>query len=88
MCSLLEALYMVLTIPGSSVLANGVFPAPLITGNKGDAFSLTVADQLTDDTMDLVTSIVSTYVASITGASLTAQRLALAWSFPEEHGVC
>ncbi|VDC04696.1 unnamed protein product [Peniophora sp. CBMAI 1063] len=41
----------------SSVLANGVFPAPLITGNKGDAFSLTVADSLTDTTMDLVTSI-------------------------------
>ncbi|KZV66389.1 multicopper oxidase [Peniophora sp. CONT] len=41
----------------SSVLANGVFPAPLITANKGDAFSLTVADKLTDDSMDLVTSI-------------------------------
>ncbi|KLO10982.1 laccase [Schizopora paradoxa] len=41
----------------STVVANGVFPAPLITGNKGDQFYLNVADKLTDATMRRATSI-------------------------------
>ncbi|KAJ7438114.1 laccase [Mycena galericulata] len=41
----------------SSVLANGVFPGPLITGNKGAAFSLDVVNQLSDPTMLRSTSI-------------------------------
>ncbi|KAJ7915080.1 laccase 1 [Mycena leptocephala] len=36
----------------SSVLANGVFPGPLITANKGASFSLDVVNQLTDPTMN------------------------------------
>jgi iron transport multicopper oxidase len=46
----------------SAVLAGsnqttGVFPGPLITGSKGDTFSLNVVDQLTDTTMLTSTSI-------------------------------
>ncbi|KAL5536674.1 LCC11_6 [Sanghuangporus sanghuang] len=36
----------------SSVIVNGQHPAPLITGNKGDRFLLSVMDNLTDPTMD------------------------------------
>lgn len=68
-CSSTGATCSELTSFHSSVLANGVFPAPLITGNKGDAFSLTVADSLTDDTMDLVTSIVSLFGLTSTRSS-------------------
>ncbi|KAI0290163.1 laccase T2 copper depleted [Russula brevipes] len=41
----------------SASLANGIFPGPLITGTKGNTFSLNVLDGLTDTTMDLVTTI-------------------------------
>ncbi|KAI0294017.1 laccase T2 copper depleted [Multifurca ochricompacta] len=41
----------------SAVLADGVFPGPLIQGTKGNDFSITVVDLLTDDSMDLQTSI-------------------------------
>ncbi|KAJ3712726.1 laccase [Lentinula raphanica] len=41
----------------SGVLAEGVFPGPLITGNKGDNFQINVIDQLTNGTMLLSTSI-------------------------------
>ncbi|KAI0051892.1 multicopper oxidase [Auriscalpium vulgare] len=41
----------------ATVLAGGTFPGPLITGFKGDTFLLNVKDDLTDDTMDLATSI-------------------------------
>ncbi|KAI0065701.1 laccase [Artomyces pyxidatus] len=40
-----------------AVLASGVFPGPIISGNKGDNFKLTVVDQLTDTNMDTATSI-------------------------------
>ena len=43
----------------STVVVNGQFPAPLITGNKGDTFNLNVVDALTDKSLDTVTSIVS-----------------------------
>ncbi|KAJ4465397.1 laccase 1 [Lentinula edodes] len=42
----------------SGVLAEGVFPGPLITGNKGDNFQINVIDELTNGTMLLSTSIV------------------------------
>ncbi|KAJ7913037.1 laccase 2 precursor [Mycena leptocephala] len=41
----------------SSVLAGGTFPGPLIKGNKGDHFSINVADKLTDTSMLVSTSI-------------------------------
>ncbi|KII87346.1 hypothetical protein PLICRDRAFT_113151 [Plicaturopsis crispa FD-325 SS-3] len=41
----------------SAVLAEGVFPGPLITGNKGDNFQINVVDGLTDNTMLRSTSI-------------------------------
>ncbi|KAE9399013.1 laccase [Gymnopus androsaceus JB14] len=41
----------------SAVLAGGVFPGPLITGNKGDTFQINVINDLTDDTMLKSTSI-------------------------------
>jgi len=41
----------------STVLVDGVYPAPLIQGMKGTTFSLTVSDQLTDTTMLTPTSI-------------------------------
>ncbi|KAJ7438109.1 laccase 2 precursor [Mycena galericulata] len=41
----------------STVLANGVFPGPLITGKKGADFSLNVVNQLSDPTMLRSTSI-------------------------------
>lgn len=60
----------------AAVLANSVYPAPLITSTlvcfcitgtqtvltifQGDTFTLTVNDQLTDTTMERATSIVST----------------------------
>ncbi|KAI0049487.1 multicopper oxidase [Auriscalpium vulgare] len=40
-----------------TVVAGGVFPAPLIKGNMGDEFQLNVFDDLTDSDMDLATSI-------------------------------
>ncbi|KAI0042576.1 multicopper oxidase [Auriscalpium vulgare] len=40
-----------------TVVAGGVFPAPLIKGNMGDEFQLNVFDDLTDSAMDLATSI-------------------------------
>ncbi|KAJ6624148.1 yellow laccase [Mycena sp. CBHHK59/15] len=43
--------------PRAAVLANGVFPGPLIKGNKGNHFSLNVEDNLTDDSMVKSTSI-------------------------------
>ncbi|TBU29213.1 laccase [Dichomitus squalens] len=41
----------------AAVLVNGVFPSPLITGNKGDNFQLNVIDNLTNDTMLTATTI-------------------------------
>ncbi|KAE9382506.1 Cupredoxin, partial [Gymnopus androsaceus JB14] len=41
----------------SFVLAEGVFPGPLIVGNIGDNFQINVIDSLTNDTMLLSTSI-------------------------------
>ncbi|KAJ3862206.1 laccase 1 [Lentinula novae-zelandiae] len=41
----------------SGVLAEGIFPGPLITGNKGDNFQINVIDELTNGTMLLSTSI-------------------------------
>jgi len=41
----------------SAVLAEGVYPGPLITGKKGDNFQINVIDGLTDDTMLRSTSI-------------------------------
>ncbi|KZV69061.1 multicopper oxidase [Peniophora sp. CONT] len=43
--------------PRDTVVVNGQFPAPLITGNKGDTFNLNVFDALTDKELDTVTSI-------------------------------
>ncbi|KZV59954.1 multicopper oxidase [Peniophora sp. CONT] len=40
-----------------TVVVNGQFPAPLITGHKGDTFHLNVFDALTDNDLDTVTSI-------------------------------
>ncbi|KAI0065684.1 laccase [Artomyces pyxidatus] len=40
-----------------AVLANGVFPGPLITGSMGSHFQLNVVDELTDTNMDTATSI-------------------------------
>nr|AJK28607.1 laccase [Peniophora incarnata] len=40
-----------------TVVVNGQFPAPLITGKKGDTFNLNVVDSLTDKSLDTVTSI-------------------------------
>ncbi|GAW10502.1 laccase [Lentinula edodes] len=41
----------------SYILAEGVFPGPLISGNKGDNFQINVINELTNDTMLLSTSI-------------------------------
>ncbi|KAG7443864.1 laccase [Guyanagaster necrorhizus] len=41
----------------STVLAGGVFPGPLIYGNKGDQFSINVIDDLTNTTMGVSTSV-------------------------------
>nr|Q12717.1 RecName: Full=Laccase-5; AltName: Full=Benzenediol:oxygen oxidoreductase 5; AltName: Full=Diphenol oxidase 5; AltName: Full=Laccase IV; AltName: Full=Urishiol oxidase 5; Flags: Precursor [Trametes versicolor]AAC49829.1 laccase IV [Trametes versicolor] len=38
-------------ITRAAVLAGGVFPGPLITGNKGDEFQINVIDNLTNETM-------------------------------------
>ncbi|KAJ7257197.1 laccase [Mycena haematopus] len=43
--------------PRSAVLADGIFPGPLIKGNQGDRFLINVEDQLTDNTMLTDTSI-------------------------------
>ncbi|KAN0132864.1 laccase [Lactarius tabidus] len=40
-----------------TTLADGVFPAPIIRGTKGGTFSVNVIDRLTDNTLDLATSI-------------------------------
>ncbi|KAF9493875.1 laccase [Pleurotus eryngii] len=40
-----------------AVLANGIFPGPLIVGQKGDTFRLNVKDSLNDPTMRTSTSI-------------------------------
>ncbi|PIL31400.1 transporter [Ganoderma sinense ZZ0214-1] len=40
-----------------AVVMNGVFPGPLITGNKGDNFQLNVIDNLTNHTMRKSTSV-------------------------------
>ncbi|CDO73053.1 Laccase [Trametes cinnabarina] len=40
-----------------AVVVNGITPAPLITGNKGDRFQLNVIDQLTNHTMLKTSSI-------------------------------
>ncbi|KAM5532254.1 hypothetical protein V8D89_014093 [Ganoderma adspersum] len=40
-----------------AVVMNGVFPGPLITGNKGDRFQLNVVDNLTNHTMLKSTSV-------------------------------
>lgn len=41
----------------STVVANGAFPGPLISGNTGDSFAITVDDQLSDSSMDVITTI-------------------------------
>ncbi|KAF5374041.1 hypothetical protein D9757_010059 [Collybiopsis confluens] len=41
----------------SGVLAEGMFPGPLITGTKGDNFKINVINELTNNTMLLSTSI-------------------------------
>ncbi|KAJ3820027.1 laccase lcc6 [Lentinula raphanica] len=41
----------------SFILAEGVFPGPLISGKKGDNFQINVINELTNDTMLLSTSI-------------------------------
>nr|BBB89275.1 laccase [Grifola frondosa] len=41
----------------AAVLANGVFPGPLITGNMGDNFQINVIDDMTNATMLKTTSI-------------------------------
>jgi len=41
-----------------AVLPGGTFPGPVIRGNKGDRFKLTVINNLTDATMLRSTSIV------------------------------
>ncbi|TDL19075.1 laccase [Rickenella mellea] len=41
----------------SAVLAEGTFPGPLLTGNKGDSYELNVVNQLSDNTMLRSTSI-------------------------------
>ncbi|KDR67203.1 hypothetical protein GALMADRAFT_1358802 [Galerina marginata CBS 339.88] len=41
----------------SAVLVQGVLPAPMIKGTKGDNFRLNVVNQLTDDSMERGTSI-------------------------------
>jgi iron transport multicopper oxidase len=43
--------------PRSAVLADGVFPGPLIQGQKGDHFKINVINNLTDKTMERSTSI-------------------------------
>ncbi|KAI0290168.1 laccase T2 copper depleted [Russula brevipes] len=43
--------------PRDTVLANGVYPGPLIQGKKGDGFSIGVVDDLKSKGMDRVTSI-------------------------------
>ncbi|KAF8259954.1 laccase [Lactarius quietus] len=43
--------------PRLATLANGGVPGPLITGNKSDTFSINVQNALSNDTLDLVTSI-------------------------------
>ncbi|KAJ3150803.1 laccase [Geranomyces variabilis] len=40
-----------------AVLANNMFPGPLITGNKDDIFELKVTNSLTDKSMDLPTAV-------------------------------
>jgi iron transport multicopper oxidase len=40
-----------------ATLANGGVPGPVITGNKGDIFSIDVQNQLADHSLDVVTSI-------------------------------
>jgi iron transport multicopper oxidase len=41
----------------SAVLAGGVYPGPLIKGNKGDNFQINVIDNLTEGSMLKSTSI-------------------------------
>ncbi|EJF57979.1 laccase [Dichomitus squalens LYAD-421 SS1] len=41
----------------AAIVVNGVFPGPLITGNRGDRFQLNVIDKLTNHTMLKSTSI-------------------------------
>ncbi|KAG2064961.1 laccase [Suillus decipiens] len=41
----------------SATLVNGVFPGPLITAQKGDNFSIEVANELTDTSMFMSTSV-------------------------------
>ncbi|VDB85211.1 unnamed protein product [Peniophora sp. CBMAI 1063] len=41
----------------TGVTVNGQFPGPLITANVGDTFELTVADDLKDESLALVTSV-------------------------------
>jgi len=40
-----------------AVLAEGIFPGPAITGNKGDTFAINVINELNDTRMDVVTSV-------------------------------
>ncbi|VDB96280.1 unnamed protein product [Peniophora sp. CBMAI 1063] len=40
-----------------AVLANGIFPGPVISGNKGDNFHITVKNSLHDESMDALTTI-------------------------------
>ncbi|KZP16284.1 multicopper oxidase [Athelia psychrophila] len=43
--------------PRAAVLADGLFPGPLIRGNKGDNFSINVFNGLTDETLERSTAI-------------------------------
>ncbi|TFY75864.1 hypothetical protein EWM64_g8147 [Hericium alpestre] len=44
-------------VSSSTVVAGDTFPGPLIRGNKGDNFQINVHNNLTDTSMDLVTSV-------------------------------
>ncbi|KAI0312942.1 laccase [Amylostereum chailletii] len=41
----------------STVVANGAFPGPLLSANKGDTFQINVTDSLTDTGMPVITTI-------------------------------
>ncbi|EJF61592.1 laccase [Dichomitus squalens LYAD-421 SS1] len=43
--------------PRPAIVMNGVFPGPLITGNKGDRFQINVINRLTNHTMNKTTSV-------------------------------
>jgi FtsP/CotA-like multicopper oxidase with cupredoxin domain len=59
------------------VLAGGTFPGPVIRGKKGDKFQLNVVNDLTDDTMEKSTSIVSLSMQPCSPEPISPE--ALAW---------